>query len=145
MTRTRLHSNRSGRRPLHAVARAQIFVLIRDVVLSAFAVWVFEYRVGYRFPEGENLILYFVAIPIILSALIHIWTATNYREQRTATMTVFTHAIAVLILVATSFLISATLTTISDTLDQAGVILFHFVGWTVLLGLVYYDVVDVGR
>lgn len=145
MARARIVRKPSRQRPLQKVARAQLLVFFRDLVISGVAIWVFEYRIGYRFPQGENLILYFVAIPIIWSTLIVIWTSTNYREQRTLGMKIFTHAVAVILLVSTSFLISATLTTISATLDTAGRILFHFVGWTVMLGLIYYDVVDVGR
>jgi hypothetical protein len=30
-------------------------------------------------------------------------------------------------------------------LDPLGVIFFHFVGWTVILALIYYDLVDICR
>jgi len=120
-------------------------VFVRDIVVSAVGVWYFEFHLNYVFPESENLLLYFVAVPIIWSTLIHIWTATSYREQHTRLMTVFTHVIAILLLVSTVFLISATLNTLERALDSAGSVLFHFVGWTVVLSLIYYDVVDVDR
>jgi len=122
-----------------------LFVGVRDVVIFVLGVWYFEFRVGYTFPEEENLLLYFVAIPIIWATLIQIWTTTTYKEQKNAFMTVFTHLVAVLILISTVFLISATLKTIQPSLDSLGNILFHFVGWTVILSLIYYDLVDICR
>ncbi len=124
---------------------AQLVVFFRDLLLSALGIWFFEFHLDYRFPESENLLLYFVAVPIIWSTLIHIWTTTSYREQKTPAMTVFTHLIALLLLISTVFLISATLNTIADALGPTGSVLFHFVGWTVVLSLIYYDVVDINR
>jgi uncharacterized membrane protein YeiH len=60
-------------------------------------------------------------------------------------MNLFTHLIAVLLLISTVFLISATLNTIAATLDTLGLVLFHFVGWTVIISLIYYDMVDINR
>ncbi|MBS3780273.1 MAG: hypothetical protein KGY41_07740 [Desulfovermiculus sp.] len=108
-------------------------------------VWYFEFRVGYTFPDEDNLLLYFVAIPIIWATLIQIWTTTTYREQKNTFMSAFTHVVAVLILISTVFLISATLNTIQPSLDPLGNVLFHFVGWTVILSLIYYDLVDICR
>ena len=122
-----------------------LFVGLRDLLIFVLGVWYFEFRVGYTFPEEENLLLYFVAIPIIWATLIQIWTTTTYKEQKNAFMTVFTHLVAVLILISTVFLISATLKTIQPSLDSLGNILFHFVGWTVILSLIYYDLVDICR
>ena len=124
---------------------AQLVVFVRDLALSVAGVWFFEFHLDYTFPESENLLLYFVAIPIIWSTLINIWTTTSYKEQHTWLMMVFTHLIALLLLVSTVFLISATLNTIADALGATGSLLFHFVGWTVILSLIYYDVVDVNR
>lgn len=124
---------------------AQLVVFFRDLLLSALGIWFFEFHLDYRFPESENLLLYFVAVPIIWSTLIHIWTTTSYREQKTPAMMVFTHLIALLLLISTVFLISATLNTIADALGPTGSVLFHFVGWTVVLSLIYYDVVDINR
>lgn len=125
--------------------RAQLVVFLRDLGLAASGIWFFEFHLDYRFPESENLLLYFVAVPIIWSTLIHIWTTTSYREQTTKAMTIFTHLIALLLLISTVFLISATLNTIADALGATGSALFHFVGWTVVLSLIYYDVVDINR
>ena len=122
-----------------------LFVGIRDLVIFILGVWYFEFRVGYTFPEEENLLLYFVAIPIIWATLIQIWTTTTYREQQNTFMTVFTHIVAVLILISTVFLISATLKTMQPSLNPLGNIVFHFVGWTVILSLIYYDLVDICR
>ncbi len=122
-----------------------LFVAVRDLIIFIAGVWYFEFYRDYRFPEAENLLLYFVAIPIIWSTLIQIWTTTSYREQKTAAMTVFTHLMATLLLISTVFLISATLNTIVETLDPFGIVLFHFVGWTVIISLIYYDIVDIMR
>lgn len=123
----------------------RVFVLVRDLSIFAAGVWYFEFHADYTFPEENNLLLYFVAIPIIWSTLIHIWTATSYGEQKTRGMIFFIHLIAVMLLVSTVFLISATLNTISASLDTLGFILFHFVGWTVVVSLIYYDMVDINR
>lgn len=123
----------------------RVFVLVRDVSIFLVGVWYFEFYIDYTFPEKDNLLLYFVAIPIIWSTLIHIWTTTSYREQKGRAMAVFTHLISVMLLVSTVFLISATLNTIAENLDGVGIILFHFVGWTVIIALIYYDLVDINR
>jgi hypothetical protein len=130
---------------LRPAQRHRLFVLSRDLVIFIAGVWYFEFHADYTFPEENNLLLYFVAIPIIWSTLIHIWTATSYGEQKTKGMVIFTHLIAVLSLISTVFLISATLNTISASLDSLGYILFHFVGWTVVISLIYYDMVDINR
>ncbi len=122
-----------------------LFVAVRDLIISIAGIWYFEFYRDYTFPEEQNLLLYFVAVPIIWSTLIQIWTTTRYGEQKNAMMHVFTHIMAVLLLVSSVFLISATLNTIAETLDPFGVALFHFVGWTVILSLIYYDMVDINR
>ena len=122
-----------------------IFVAVRDLAISIAGIWYFEFYRDYTFPEEKNLLLYFVAVPIIWSTLIQIWTTTRYSEQKNRAMYVFTHIMAVLLLISTVFLISATLNTIAETLDPFGVALFHFVGWTVILSLIYYDMVDIYR
>ncbi len=122
-----------------------LFVAIRDGIIFVAGVWYFEFHRDYTFPDEKNLLLYFVAVPIIWSTLIQIWTTTRYSEQKTAAMYAFTHVMAVLLLISTVFLISATLNTIAETLDPFGVLLFHFVGWTAILSLIYYDLVDIQR
>lgn len=130
----------------HSISRNLVlFVALRDLAIFILGIWYFEFRVGYTFPDEDNLLLYFVAIPIIWATLIQIWTTTTYREQKNAFMSVFTHVVAVLILISTVFLISATLKTIQPSLDPLGNVLFHFVGWTVILSLIYYDLVDISR
>lgn len=135
----------SGAEDQARASRAQLIVFLRDLAIAVSGIWFFEFHLDYRFPESENLLLYFVAVPIIWSTLIHIWTTTSYREQTTKAMTIFTHLIALLLLISTVFLISATLNTIADALGPTGSALFHFVGWTVVLSLIYYDVVDINR
>ncbi|HDQ13797.1 MAG TPA: hypothetical protein ENN41_03155 [Sediminispirochaeta sp.] len=120
-------------------------MLIRDLLIFALGVWFFEFHLDYAFPDEHNLLLYFVAIPIIWASLIHIWTSTSYGEQQGIFMHIFTHLIAVLLLISTVFLISATLNTMSESLGTLGNVLFHFVGWTVILSLIYYDLVDINR
>ncbi|MFW5997562.1 MAG: hypothetical protein ACOCPP_01985 [Desulfovermiculus sp.] len=122
-----------------------LFVALRDLAIFILGIWYFEFHIGYTFPDEDNLLLYFVAIPIIWATLIQIWTTTTYREQKNTFMSVFTHVVAVLILISTVFLISATLKTIQPSLDPLGNVLFHFVGWTVILSLIYYDLVDISR
>jgi len=119
-------------------------VAIRDVLLCLLGVWYVEFHLDFRFPE-DNLLLYFVAIPIIWAALTQIWTSVSYRELTTPLLSWIGHLITMLILVSSVFLISATLNTIGDSLDTTGDIWFHFVGWTVLAALVFYDLVDMGR
>jgi hypothetical protein len=37
------------------------------------------------------------------------------------------------------------LNTIESSLDTTGNILFHGVGWSAILGIIFYDVVDIAR
>ncbi len=122
-----------------------LFVAIRNFLIFIIGVWFFEFYIDYTFPTEENLLLYFVAIPIIWATLIQIWTTTSYKEQPNRIMLVFTHIMAVLLLISTVFIISATLNTLSHSLDTMGSVLFHFVGWTVILAFIYYDLVDIYR
>jgi hypothetical protein len=123
----------------------KLFVTVRDFFIFIVGVWFFHFHSNYTFPEEDNLLLYFVAIPIIWATIIQIWTLTSYKEQKNLMMTLFTHLMAILLLISTVFIISATLNTISKTLDSFGIIFFHFVGWTVILSLIYYDIVDISR
>jgi hypothetical protein len=61
--------------------RSQFIVFVRDIAIAIAGIWFFEFYMDYEFPENENLLLYFVAVPIIWSTLIHIWTATSYRGR----------------------------------------------------------------
>lgn len=121
------------------------FVLIRDIVIFLAGTWYFEYYLDYTFPEENNLLIYFVAIPIIWATLTQLWTSYGYREVSGVLLHVATHILSSLIMLSTVFLISAVLNTISTTLDSTGVIMFHVVGWTVVTGMIVYDCVDAGR
>jgi len=123
----------------------KIFVALRDFFIFVAGVWYFQFHNRYTFPEEDNLLLYFVAIPIIWATIIQIWTMTSYKEQKNLFMSLFTHVMAIILLISTVFIISATLNTITMTLDPLGDIFFHFVGWTVILALIYYDLVDIFR
>lgn len=121
------------------------FVLIRDILIAIFGIWYFEFYLDFTLPNENNLLLFFVAIPVVWATLTQIWLSVSYKEQRNTTMLVLTHVLGVLILASTVFLISAILNTIAQTLSQTGSILFHGVGWTTLFGIIFYDVVDLLR
>lgn len=121
------------------------FVLVRDLFIFIVGVWYFEFHLDYRLPDENNLLLFFVAIPIIWATMMQIWTSVSYREQKTKLMYWGCHLLAVLLLASSVFLISAVLNTIEQSLDETGVILFHGVGWTAILGVIYYDLVDISR
>jgi hypothetical protein len=89
--------------------------------------------------------VYFVAIPIIWATLSQIWTSFSYRELENRFMRIGNHVLGVLMLVSTVFLISAVLNSIEGSLSLAGNIFFHFVGWTVLVAFVFYELVDIQR
>jgi hypothetical protein len=121
------------------------FVLVRDVIILMAGVWFFEFYMDFRLPEEDNLLLYFVAIPIIWATLSQIWTSVSYSEQKSRFMYALCHVIGVLMLISTVFLISAVLNSIETSLSLAGNIFFHFVGWTVLVAFIFYDLVDILR
>lgn len=121
------------------------FVLIRDILIFIAGVWFFEFRLDFKLPDENNLLLFFVAIPIIWATMMQMWTAISYREQKTRTMYWACHAMGVVLLTCSVFLISAVLNTIEASLDTIGNILFHGVGWSAILGIIYYDVVDIAR
>ncbi|MGM0645468.1 MAG: hypothetical protein ACQESV_03570 [Thermodesulfobacteriota bacterium] len=121
------------------------FVLIRDILIAIFGIWYFEFYLDFTLPKENNLLLFFVAIPVVWATLTQIWLSVSYKEQRNTIMLVLTHVLGVLILASTVFLISAILNTIAQTLSQTGSILFHGVGWTTLFGIIFYDVVDLLR
>ena len=121
------------------------FVLIRDILIAIFGIWYFEFYLDFTLPKENNLLLFFVAIPVVWATLTQIWLSVSYKEQRNTVMLVLTHVLGVLILASTVFLISAILNTIAQTLSQTGSILFHGVGWTTLFGIIFYDVVDLLR
>ncbi|MFP4168733.1 MAG: hypothetical protein ACLFSY_07815 [Desulfonatronovibrionaceae bacterium] len=120
-----------------------IFVLLRDVIILVAGVCFFEFYLDFQLPEEDNLLLYFVAIPIIWATLSQIWTSVSYSEQKNRFMYALCHVIGVLMLISTVFLISAVLNSIEASLSLTGNIFFHFVGWTVLIAFVFYDLVDI--
>ena len=121
------------------------FVILRDILIFVLGVWLFEFYLDFKLPSEDNLLLFFVAIPIIWAALTQIWTSISYKEQKNQVMSWATHILSILMLAGTIFLISAVLNTIGDNLDLTGVILFHGVGWTAMLAIIFYDIVDICR
>ena len=121
------------------------FVLLRDLCILFLGVWYFEFHLDYRLPAQNNLLLFFVAIPIIWATMMQLWTSISYKDQRTPVMYWACHILAILLLSSSVFLISAVLNTIRSTLDIPGIILFHGVGWTALFGIIFYDVMDIER
>ncbi len=120
-------------------------VAARGVGIVVGGVYLFEFWLDYRLPDDKSLLLFFVAIPIIWSTLGQLWTAYSYSDLDGPWLTWASHALTVCMLASSVFLISAVLNTVSDTLDPLGNALFHFVGWTVLLALVFHDVMDMHR
>lgn len=121
------------------------FVLFRDLFILVAGIWFFEFYLDFRLPGEDNLLLYFVAIPIIWATLSQIWTSVSYSEQKNGFMYVGCHIIGILMLISTVFLISAVLNSIENSLSLAGNVFFHFVGWTVLVAFIFYDLVDILR
>lgn len=118
------------------------FVVIRNILIFVFGVWFFEFFLDYKLPENNNLLLFFVAIPIIWATISQMWTSYSYREIENRMILFFTHVLSVMMLLSTVFLVSAVLNTISGTLGATGSFMFHAVGWTVILAMIMYDIVD---
>lgn len=122
-----------------------LFVAIRDLLIFIVGVWYFEFYLDFKLPSENNLLLFFVAIPIIWATMMQLWTSISYREQKHPVMYWGCHALGVILLVGSVFLISAVLNTIEPYLDVTGNLLFHGVGWSVVLGIIFYDMVDITR
>jgi uncharacterized membrane protein YqhA len=122
-----------------------IFVLVRDLVIFIAGVFFFEFYLDFKLPDENNLLLFFVAIPIVWATMMQMWTAISYREQKNHMMYWACHLMGVILLICSVFLISAVLNTIESSLDTTGNILFHGVGWSAILGIIFYDVVDIAR
>ena len=122
-----------------------LFVLVRDIVIFMAGVYFFEFHLDFTLPDENNLLLFFVAIPIVWATMMQMWTAISYREQKNRVMYWACHLMGVILLVCSVFLISAVLNTIESSLDTTGNILFHGVGWSAILGIIFYDVVDIAR
>lgn len=121
------------------------FVIIRNIVLFVSGVWFFEFYLDYKLPEEDNLLLFFVAIPIIWATITQLWTSYSYTEINGPILLFFNHVLSMLMLLGTIFLVCAVLNTISDILDPVGIFMFHAVGWTVIAAIIMYDIVDAGR
>lgn len=114
-------------------------------MIFIFGVWFFEFYLDYKLPEENNLLLFFVAIPVIWATISQLWTSYSYKEIDNPVILFCTHILSMMMLLGTVFLVSAVLNTISDILDPVGVFMFHAVGWTVIAALIMYDIVDFGR
>lgn len=120
-------------------------IFYRDLAILVGGIWLFEFYLDYHLPEEDNLLLLFVGIPIIWATLTHLWTSFSYSEIENSFLQFVSHLLSILILFCSVFMVSAVLNTLNDTLGPLGRLMFHFVGWTVLVGMVIYDIVDIGR
>ncbi len=118
------------------------FVVIRNGLIFVLGVWFFEFYLDYTLPKENNLLLFFVAIPIIWATICQLWTSFSYNEIDSPTLLFFTHILSILMLIGTVFLVSAVLNTISEILDTTGILMFHAVGWTAILAMIMHDIVD---
>ena len=121
------------------------FVVVRNLMIFVFGVWFFEFYLDYTLPDENNLLLFFVAIPIVWATICQLWTAYSYREIDNPSLLFFNHILSMMMLFGTVFLISAVLNTLSKVLDPIGVFMFHAVGWTVIGAMIMYDIVDSRR
>ncbi len=121
------------------------FVLWRNIIILVTGVWLFEYYLDYRLPAENNLLLFFVAIPIIWAALMHLWTSYSYSDVKNIYLYIASHILSILIMFGSVFLISAVLNTLRYILDPTGSIMFHLIGWTVLAGMIIYDCVIIAK
>lgn len=120
------------------------FVVIRNTLIFSLGVWFFEFYIDYKLPEADNLLLFFVAIPIIWATICQLWTSYSYKGLSKEIL-FFTHILSIMMLLSTVFLVSAVLNTISDSLTPLGTLMFHAVGWTAILAIIMYDIVDASR
>lgn len=123
----------------------QTFVIIRNILIFIGGVWFFEFHLDYRLPDKNNLLLFFVAIPVVWATISQLWTSYSYKEIDNKAILFCTHILSMMMLLSTVFLVSAVLNTISTTLDFVGILMFHSVGWTVIAAMIMYDIVDSRR
>ncbi len=121
------------------------FVLVRNIIIMFAGVWFFEVYLDYRLPAENNLLLFFVAIPIIWATLTQLWTSYSYSDAKTKSLYIASHLLSILIMTGSVFLISAVLNTLNGILDETGIIMFHVIGWTVIIGMIIYDCVDIQK
>lgn len=122
-----------------------VVVAIRDLTIVIVGIVLFEFVLDYRLPEERVLLLYFVAIPIIWTTIGQIWLSYSYADLQGWWMKTLSHVLTVCMLASSVFLVSIVLNTIHETLDGFGSVMFHLVGWTALLAMVFHDVVDTDR
>lgn len=125
--------------------KMRVFVIVRNVLIFVAGVWFFEFYLDYKLPGENNLLLFFVAIPVIWATISQLWTSYSYRELDRGFILVCSHILSMMMLLGTVFLVSAVLNTVADILDPVGVFMFHTVGWTVIAAMIMYDIVDSGR
>jgi len=123
----------------------RLFVIIRNCMIFIFGVWFFEFHLDYRLPDENNLLLFFVAIPVVWATISQLWTSYSYSEIDSKPILLCCHILSMMMLLGTVFLVSAVLNTISGVLDPIGIFMFHAVGWTVVAAMILYDIVDSGR
>lgn len=123
----------------------QSFVIIRNILIFIGGVWLFEFHLDYRLPDKNNLLLFFVAIPVVWATISQLWTSYSYKEIDNKAILFCTHILSMMMLLSTVFLVSAVLNTISTTLDIVGIFMFHSIGWTVIAAMIMYDIVDSRR
>lgn len=123
----------------------RLFVIIRNCMIFIFGVWFFEFHLDYRLPDENNLLLFFVAIPVVWATISQLWTSYSYSEINSKPILLCCHILSMMMLLGTVFLVSAVLNTISGVLDPIGIFMFHAVGWTVVAAMILYDIVDSGR
>jgi len=122
------------------------FVTIRDFIIIVAGTWYFEFYLDYKLPSENNLLLFFVAIPIVWATLTQLWTSYSYADvHHHPVVNGISHTLSILMLASSVFVVSTVLNTVGDVLDDPGIIFFHGMGWTVLLALVLYDMIDVIR
>nr|WP_320010575.1 hypothetical protein [uncultured Desulfobulbus sp.] len=121
------------------------FVVIRDLLIFFLGVWFFEFYLNYRLPDENNLLLFFVAIPVVWTCICQFWTSYSYSELDDKLLIIASHILSMVMLLGTVFMVSAVINTIADVLEPVGNIMFHTVGWTVIAAMIMYDVVDSGR
>ncbi len=114
-------------------------------MIFIFGVWFFEFHLDYRLPDENNLLLFFVAIPVVWATISQLWTSYSYSEIDSKPILLCCHILSMMMLLGTVFLVSAVLNTISGVLDPIGIFMFHAVGWTVVAAMILYDIVDSGR
>lgn len=119
-----------------------VWIAVRNIIFFVGGSWFFEIYLDYKLPREENLLLFFVAIPIIWATLLQLWTAYSYHDVRGGWINAVNHVSGMLIVLSSVFIISVVLNTVSDILDWTGAVMFHIMGWTVLLGMGVYELVD---